>query len=130
MAAIPEDFDLVTQVQELNAEGVEIPWVWVLSATPLDLLSSVQPTLTFGINNKVGALEWIDGTTRLVPASGTNPEWQIYHLAGMHDTAIPPYAEVPVEVVFEVLAEFLDTQTRPTKIEWQDAAPFSSSPME
>ncbi|MGQ0838172.1 Imm1 family immunity protein [Actinokineospora sp.] len=113
--------DLVSAVRELNAGGVEIPWAWCISAGPTDPLSSDRRTLTIGVNNTVGVLVWSPGRGRQVPQAGANPEWSTYYLAGMYDTSIPPNAEVPPETVYEALAEFLDTRSLPTCIEWQRA---------
>ncbi|WP_170224017.1 Imm1 family immunity protein [Actinokineospora cianjurensis] len=57
----------------------------------------------------------------LVPATGTNDDWQIYHLAGLHDMHLPPHAEVPIETAYQALAEYLVTRERPTCVDWQQA---------
>ncbi|MGQ0841169.1 Imm1 family immunity protein [Actinokineospora sp.] len=128
MDEIPADMDLVAAIRHVNAQGVRKPWVWVISAGPDDPFYPAGVSLSVGVHNQVGSLNWVTNSASLVPVRGTNTEWVVYHLAGMHDTPIPPHAEVPVDTVFEVLAEFLDTRVRPTKIEWQEAAPLSSIP--
>ncbi|MGQ0841532.1 Imm1 family immunity protein [Actinokineospora sp.] len=123
---IPDGIDLVARVRALNAEG--IPWMWGISAGPQDTFSLDRVRLNFGVHNDIGAVKWADSTTSLVPAIGTNTAWRTYHPAGIHDTAVPPRAEVPVEIVFDVLAEFLRTRTLPKTIEWTQAADISSIP--
>ncbi|MGX7825497.1 Imm1 family immunity protein [Actinokineospora sp. 24-640] len=123
---LPDDLDLVAEVKALNDQGVEIPWLWAIATGSTAPRSPDQKALGFGINNTIGALDWAEGDTRLVPRDGTNTEWTVYHLAGMHDAPIPPHAEVPADTVYAVLAEFLRTRSRPTCIEWTDSADITS----
>ena len=44
-----------------------------------------------------------------------------YYLAGLHDTHLPPHAEVPIEIAYQALAEYLTTRERPTCVDWQPA---------
>ncbi|EWC63943.1 hypothetical protein UO65_0773 [Actinokineospora spheciospongiae] len=125
-AMIPPGVDLVAQVRELNDAGVEIPWAWSLSRERIDLRNREQGVLTFGVNNTVGVLEWGLSAAAYVPTIGTNDEWSGYYLAGMDETNIPPYAEVPVDTVYAAVAEFLTTGERPTCVQWKEAASLLS----
>ncbi|MGQ0841142.1 Imm1 family immunity protein [Actinokineospora sp.] len=123
---IPSDVDLVAELQAIHTEGVEIPWIWNLAIGPDDPTSEEQSALSFGINNATGALQWSEGDNVFVPAAGTNPEWAIYYIAGMHDAPVPPHAEVHPDTVFAALAEFLQTRARPTCVDWTDAESFTA----
>ncbi len=124
---VSSDVDLVAEVRALNTDGVEIPWVWFLAEKPIEPHGLNDPVmLTFGIYNNIGALSWDDGEKSYVPTTGMNSDWRTYYSAGSHDTAIPSYAEVPVKKVYLALAEFLGTRTRPTVVEWQEAASIKS----
>ncbi|WP_285506488.1 Imm1 family immunity protein [Actinokineospora sp. NBRC 105648] len=128
MNTLRPDSDLVAEVRALNSAGVEIPWMWHLTEEAFDGRSKTQEILTFGINNSVGILRWNDHSGRYVPALGKNTEWLSYYLAGFHESGVPPYAEVPVEIVYSTLTEFLDTRMKPTRVEWREAAsPMSQS---
>lgn len=119
---LPEGVDLVAEMRRLNDAGVEIPWLWGLSAGPTDPLSLDQVTLMFGVYNDAGTLQWLTGNDTFVPVDGTNPEWSTHYLGGMYDMPVPPFATVPTGTVYAALAEFLRTGTRPTCVTWQQAA--------
>ncbi|CRK59581.1 hypothetical protein [Alloactinosynnema sp. L-07] len=123
---IPVESDLVAQLRSLQAEGVEIPCAWSLTSGPDDPGSPGRVTLDFGLNGDVGMVQWIDADRHLVPAMGSNPRWSVYYLGGTYDTPVPPYAEVSLETVCSVVAEFLRTRVLPTVVEWQEAAPIES----
>ncbi len=123
---ISAEVDLVAELRRLNAEGVDIPWVWTVGAGYRNSVPPNRVTLKFGVNNTVGALMWTGDSQRLVPANGTNVEWTTYYLAGVHDTSIPPSSEVPINLVFAALTEFLDTHTRPACVKWKQAASIES----
>ncbi|MDQ3401778.1 MAG: Imm1 family immunity protein [Actinomycetota bacterium] len=127
ISQIGPDVDLVSEVRALNDSGITVPWVWSLYSVVKESAMHAVPTLTFGVYNEVGTLKYIDGRENLVPAAGRNDTWSTGYLAGMYDTGIPPYAEVPVEMVYEVLDEFLRTRERPTCIEWKAAERFERS---
>ncbi|MBM7776192.1 hypothetical protein JOD54_006396 [Actinokineospora baliensis] len=119
MDEIPAGVDLVEQVRALNAAGVDVPWMWSLSGTRVDLTSTAAPMLTFGVNNTVGILEWQEGTSTFTPAGGANEERLSYWLAGFHETEVERYTEVPVDLVFAAVAEHLQTRERPTCVDWR-----------
>jgi len=119
---LPADVDLVAEVRAFNDAGVEVPWLWGLSAGPKDPLSLDQVTLMFGVDNDSGTLEWLTGTDTFVPADGTNPEWTTHYLGGMYDTPVPPFATVPTDTVYAAVAEFLRTGSRPACVTWMAAA--------
>lgn len=119
---MPPGGDLVAEVRALNDAGVEIPWCWKLSREPVEADNQDRVTLTFGVNNDVGVVKWTRGATSHVPTAGTNTEWLTYYLAGFHDFAIPPHAEVPVETVYAAVTEFLSTWQPPTCVQWREAA--------
>ncbi|HVK21298.1 MAG TPA: Imm1 family immunity protein [Actinokineospora sp.] len=119
---IPAGTDLTALIRGLNASGVEVPWAWSVSTGPTDPMSHDRKTLTVGIDNSVGILIWATGSTRHVPTTGTDDEWQTYCLGGLYDIAVPPHAEVPLDTVFEALSEFLDTKALPTCVTWQPVA--------
>ncbi|GLW91989.1 hypothetical protein [Actinokineospora globicatena] len=98
MNVIPAGTDLVEEVRALNAAGVEVPWMWVLSEERLDFTNQTQASLGFGVHNEVGMLQWRDSGGSFVPATGTNPEWVSYWLAGFHESPVRPCTEVPVEI--------------------------------
>ena len=123
---IPPELDLVAEVRALNDAGVEIPWSWSLSREPIDVHDHEAVTLTFGVNNDVGMVKWARGMSTFVPADGTNTGWMTYHLAGFHESGVPPYAEVPVETVYAAVAEFLTTWAPPTCVRWKEAASLLS----
>ncbi len=116
----------MSTLRDVHAKGVEIPSMWNLAAGPTDPKSPDQVALNFGLNNNTGALEWNEGDASLVPCTGTNIEWTTYYLAGMHDTPVPPHAEVPTDIVFAALQEFLRTGERPTCLEWTESAPITT----
>lgn len=121
IGAIPAGVDLVAEVRSLNSAGVEIPWAWNLIGGPDE-----KYMLTYGVNNDVGVLVWDDGEEYHVPTCGTNPDWVIYHLAGMHELRVQPHAQVSVENVYAALAQFLRTGQRPTCVLWQSAPSITS----
>ncbi|GAA3026974.1 Immunity protein Imm1 [Actinokineospora globicatena] len=108
-------------MRAFNDEALKVPCVWTVSAGPTDLLSAESVSLEVGVRGHLGALLWVSYDQRLVPKDGTNSDWQTYHLAGLHDMHLPPHAEVPIEVAYQALAEFLVTRARPTCVEWQEA---------
>uniref|UniRef100_UPI00047552A7 Imm1 family immunity protein n=2 Tax=Actinokineospora enzanensis TaxID=155975 RepID=UPI00047552A7 len=61
-----------------------------------------------------------------VPTIGTNSDWVTYHFGGAEETGLPPFSEVPIDTVYQVLTEFIVTRTRPTCVDWREAAPFES----
>lgn len=97
-----------------------MPWAWTIAAGSQDPLSLDVVTLTVGVHNTVGVLLWTDETADYVPAGGSNTDWLMYRLGGVHETSIPPRAEVIPQVVYAALAEFLETRKRPTNIEWRE----------
>ncbi|CRK58052.1 hypothetical protein [Alloactinosynnema sp. L-07] len=123
---VDESRDLVGAIKALNAGGVEIPWVWYISIGPTDPLAHGRSTLAVGIHNDIGALMWSRDSVRYVPACGTNDDWVTYNLAGLHDSLLPPQVEVPVEIAYAALREFLDTRGQPTCVQWQEAAPVET----
>ncbi|MCG8917702.1 Imm1 family immunity protein [Actinokineospora sp. PR83] len=125
MDTIPPGADLVAEVRALNEAGVEIPWAWGLTRTPMSPLVE-QGMLTFGVHNEVGILVWEWGMSAAVPSTGTNTEWLSYSLAGLDESGVPPHAEVPVETVYSAVAEFLTTGERPTCVQWKEAASLLS----
>ncbi|RLK59677.1 Imm1 family immunity protein [Actinokineospora cianjurensis] len=116
---LPHGVDLVSELRALNDPAT--PCLWVLSARSHDPHSPDRVRLKIGTHGDTGALMWIGNNQRLVPATGTNPDWATYYLAGMHDTHLPPHAEVPIETAYQALAEYLVTRERPTTIRWQPA---------
>ncbi|CRK61211.1 hypothetical protein [Alloactinosynnema sp. L-07] len=119
---LPDGIGLVGEVRRLNDAGVEIPWLWGLSAGPEDPMSLDQVTLMFGVHNGDGALQWLTGHHTFVPVDGVNPEWSTHYLGGMYDTPMPPFSTVPVATVYAALNEFLQTGSRPTCVAWKEAA--------
>ncbi|GAA2969401.1 Imm1 family immunity protein [Actinokineospora diospyrosa] len=115
---LPAHFDLVAALREVK---FDIPSVWVIATGSTDFTSGEHAELGVGVNGDIGALDWIAGEQRLVPLVGTNAGWKTYYLAGLDETPVPPHAEVPIEVAYQALAEFLTTRARPTCIEWQEA---------
>jgi hypothetical protein len=118
---IPADVDLVAEIQTKNAQGLEVPWVWEVSVGSDDPHDPQGAALAIGVFNEHGALNWVTNSANLVPSNGQNTDWVRYHLAGIHDTYLPPAAEVPIDVVYQVLAEFISTRALPTCVIWQEA---------
>lgn len=112
--------DLVAEVRALNGGGVEIPWMWSLSEKRMDLTSTEQSMLTFGVNGEVGILEWQEGDSSFTPVGGANAERLSYWLAGFHESEVERYTEVPVELVYAAVAEYLRTRSRPGCVEWRE----------
>ncbi|MGQ0839233.1 Imm1 family immunity protein [Actinokineospora sp.] len=125
---LPDNIGLVKLFRQFTTRNIEMPCLWIVSAGPDDPLSPDAVSLSFGINRQLGALHWLTNTTSMVPADGTNSEWVRYHLGGLHDSYLPPHAELDIEAAFDVLTEFLTTRTRPTGIEWRPAASTRSFP--
>ncbi|RLK60075.1 Imm1 family immunity protein [Actinokineospora cianjurensis] len=119
MDTIPTGTDLVKEVRALNAAGVEIPWMWVLTEERMDFSDEAQPALAFGVHNEVGAVQWQIGGETFLPVGGANPEWVAYWLAGFHESYMRPHTEVTVETALSAVAEFLETRRRPTCVEWR-----------
>ncbi|GLZ38336.1 Imm1 family immunity protein [Actinokineospora sp. NBRC 105648] len=122
LESLPAGVDLVREVRSLNEAGVEVPWMWVITEQAFDIHSKTQVMFVVGVNNAVGVLHWDAARRGDVPKTGTNPEWIGYFLAGSHESPVPPHAEVPIDLVYQALAEFLTTRTRPTCVQWQEAA--------
>lgn len=120
------DVDLVAELRRLHAGGVEVPCFWSVAAGSRDPYSPEQISLHFGVNGGLGMLQWNESGVSLVPEGGTNAQWSVYQLGGLHETPIPPRAEVPLETVYSALAEFLETRRRPTRVRWQEAASIES----
>ncbi|MBM7776193.1 hypothetical protein JOD54_006397 [Actinokineospora baliensis] len=122
---LPPGFDLVAAVRAHHDAGVAIGWMWDLVSGPLPEVDE-RPALTFGVNDGIGILEWNDGRTSHVPAGGVHPDWSEYWIAGTHPADVPPNAHVPLDTVYAAIAEFVDTRTRPTCVDWVEAAPLLS----
>ncbi|MBM7771611.1 hypothetical protein JOD54_001815 [Actinokineospora baliensis] len=115
---LPPGFDLVAALREVD---FDIPSLWVIATGSTDFVSGEHAELGVGVNGDTGVLDWIAGDQRSVPRNGTNADWKSYFLAGLDETSVPPGAEVPVEVAYQALAEFLATRARPTCVEWRVA---------
>ncbi|MDQ3402416.1 MAG: Imm1 family immunity protein [Actinomycetota bacterium] len=123
---VAPNVDLVAEIRELNTGGVMGPWAWSILAGPEDPFAPGVVTLTVGVHGNIGALVWLDQEKAYVPTSGSNTKWCEYRLGGMHESPIPPFAEVPVETVYIALAEFLNNHCLPTCVEWRQAAPIET----
>ncbi|WP_033400451.1 Imm1 family immunity protein, partial [Actinokineospora enzanensis] len=109
LAALPEGCDLVAEVRALYTSHVTIPWSWSITADPLDIGSETQPSLLLGVHQDRGALAWEVGWNTWVPTIGTNSDWVTYHFGGAEETGLPPFSEVPIDTVYQVLTEFIVT---------------------
>lgn len=85
--------------------------------------------LEVGIRGDRGWLEWLYGDQDLIPADGgLNDEW-VHYWTCLGDDAggAPPGSELPIDRVYELVAEFVRTATRPTSIQWRPVEYESTS---
>lgn len=77
------------------------------------------PVLRVGVRGDRGAVEWFHGEEDLIPAEGgLNADWVDYWSWFGYDSSAPPWSEIPIDKVYEVVAEFVRTTKRPTCIPW------------
>lgn len=84
----------------------------------------IEFTLGFciGVRGRLGALLWDDGERGLIPENGVNPGKIDYFTGGYgHHMMMPVGAEVPIEVAYAALREFIATGQRPTCVNWRQA---------
>jgi hypothetical protein len=110
----------VAKIRALNDNGVEVPWMWSLTAGSGNLTDPNRFSFGVGVNGAVGALHWAsnDGNS-LVPTGGTNADSVMYRLAGLHDSYMPPGSEIDIDTVYEALSEFLNTRALPACVNWR-----------
>ncbi|WP_139190984.1 hypothetical protein [Actinokineospora iranica] len=93
--------------EEAYPNAAHMPPRVIASAGDVDPFSRDEESITVGVHDEVGVLIWTTQDADYVPADGVNREWLSYFLAGSHETAVPPYAEVAVEIAYAALDEFL-----------------------
>ncbi|WP_181043655.1 Imm1 family immunity protein [Actinokineospora auranticolor] len=69
--------------------------------------------------NDRGILCREQGMEAYVPTIGVGDEWTSAYLAGLHESPAQPGSDVPVEVVYQAVGEYLATRARPTCVEWR-----------
>ncbi|HWE91051.1 MAG TPA: Imm1 family immunity protein [Pseudonocardiaceae bacterium] len=117
---IPDGVDLVRRLRTLNGGRTRVPWMWSLVAG--DSSDDGRVGLMVGVNGAVGALHWVTRSGQdLVPVDGRNSEPVLYRLAGLHESYLPAGSVVPIDTVYEVVAEFLRTRRLPRCIRWRVA---------
>lgn len=89
--------------------------VWFFGTSP-DLSGL---SLAVGVRGELGALHWCDDENAYVPVSGLNPSSKDYNTWGAHHFVVPSSAEVPIEVAYAALREFVATRRRPTCVDWK-----------
>jgi hypothetical protein len=125
MNLLPKDLDsaadLAALVREVN-ERTGVPACWVISTGELNSWNMLVPALEFAVDKSEGALVWFENPGTYVPASGTSDEEREYWMPGNMNTLwLPPRSVVPIETVYEAVAEYQRTRTRPTCVEWVPA---------
>ncbi|PPK65965.1 immunity protein Imm1 of predicted polymorphic toxin system [Actinokineospora auranticolor] len=117
---IAQGVDLVAAVRELNDSGVKKPWAWVLASNWEELgEGEIRSSMMFGVNNDRGILAWRQGWEASVPTIGVGTEWTTVYLGGMYDSSAQPGSDVPIEIVYQAVEEYLATRERPTCVEWR-----------
>ncbi|HEV3362062.1 MAG TPA: Imm1 family immunity protein [Pseudonocardiaceae bacterium] len=81
--------------------------------------SDDDPTLAVGVRGEIGALAWYLGNDELVPANGLNDDdadryWTWFG----HEFPLPRRSELPIDLVYRALAEWIGTHRRPTCVAW------------
>lgn len=76
--------------------------------------------LRIGVRGDRGSVEWFHGQEDLIPADGgLNDDWVDYWSWHGHESGAPPGSELPIDQVYQLLAEFVRTADRPNSIAWQ-----------
>jgi Immunity protein Imm1 len=116
---IPDGFDFVAAVRELNSQELVAPWMRALNFGGLEMTDPNAHSFGVGIRGEIGALHWAaNPRLSLVPAGGINEGHVMYRMGGLHESYMPPGSEVPVDKVYEALSEYLTTHQLPTCVEW------------
>jgi hypothetical protein len=119
---LPPGTDLADTLRTfVEHTDIRVPYAWTLAHGNDDIRDPDNVSLTFGISPHGGALVWYTHDETMVPTDGTNTDWVRYHFAGLHDTYLPPGAEVSRETVYQTVAEFMTTLARPTCVNWRTA---------
>lgn len=108
---------LVDELVELDrrGDGSEAGFVW--SFGPRGEFDDIG--LTVGVRGEIGAITWYDDEHAYVPESGLNTAHVDYFTWHGHHFPQDPGAEVPVEVAFTALREYIATGERPTCVNWR-----------
>ncbi|MFC6093967.1 Imm1 family immunity protein [Saccharothrix lopnurensis] len=102
-------------------DGEVLPTEWWIHAGPTD---DTYPAMVFGISDDRGYLRWYgDPEDAQVPV-GTEyrGDYRTYWHGGVIDQECNVGEEVPVEVVFAAVAQFVATGHRPTCLQWMPQA--------
>jgi hypothetical protein len=127
LTELPLDADVAGELRELNVRrGAGTACLWWL---PLEFEDDEvwgrgpKVWLDAGTAGPAGALRWVDGDGIFVPASGlaalSRPaEWLPYFDWSGTSTQVHVALQVPIEQVFEAVAELVATRRRPECVEW------------
>lgn len=77
--------------------------------------------LIVGVRDDRGCITWSEPTRSLVPHYGLNAEPVEYFTLDGHLYVQEPGSEVPVDVMWEAVREYIKTGERPTCLEWRTA---------
>jgi hypothetical protein len=117
LRTLPSDLDLVGLLRTANAERPKQAWTFYL-----DPSDRSAPTLTVGLNGRVGFVQWWNGKKTVRPSMVTTTGSYVDYWNGGHHFQCDAGEEVPAEYVFAVVAEFVATHRRPMCLRWQNAA--------
>ncbi len=99
---------------QFEARSGGLLWLFRLGSNDDD------PTLAVGVRGEIGALAWYLADDELVPVDGLNEDdadryWTWFG----HEFPMPPGSELPIDVVYRALAEWISTHRRPECIRWR-----------
>jgi hypothetical protein len=84
--------------------------------------SDADPTLAVGVRGEIGALTWYVADRTLVPVGGLNEDdADCYWTWFGHEFPMQPRSEVPIDMAYQALAEWISTHERPTCVDWMTA---------
>ncbi|WP_371878860.1 Imm1 family immunity protein [Amycolatopsis roodepoortensis] len=115
VAAMATADDLVSMLKAVNAErerpDAGVVW-W------LHVADQPDGELIVGVRGAHGVALWSEPSRSFRPEDGANVDHVDYFTWLGHHYTQPPRTEVPVEHVYQAVAEFVRTKARPNCIRW------------
>ncbi|SFO81670.1 Immunity protein Imm1 [Amycolatopsis arida] len=112
---IREANDLLAMMKAVNEEREkpDAGVVWWLYAG-----ADAVCALIAGVRGERGALLWSEPTKSFIPEAGINDKHVDYFTWESHHHPQRPGSEVPIDLMYRAVTEYVATQERPTCVNW------------
>lgn len=116
LRTLAPDTDLIGLLRAANVDQAQQAWTFYL-----DPSNRRAPSLTVGLNGRVGFVRWWNGEVTVRPSMAKLTGTYVDYWSAGHHFQCDAGEEVPAEYVFAAVAEFVATRQRPTCMGWHNA---------